>query len=79
MYEKKSLRSFLKQIVQNNDEEYDIACQSYTMYDEEAEIEEALKNGDFNTSHPIMKRAAAKESQNIVAMFKKVKSSIEKK
>ena len=71
---RKSLKRFLKQIRQNNDEEYDIACQSYTMYDEEAEIEEALKNGDFNSNHPIMKRVTAEQSQNIAVMFKKVKS-----
>ena len=48
------------------------------MYDEEAEIEEALKNGDFNTNHPIMKRVAAEQSQNIAVMFKKIKSENEK-
>ena len=74
----KSLKKFQKEIVQNNDEEYDIACQSYVMYDEEAEIQEALKNGDFNDTHPIMKRVAAEQSQNIAVMFKKIKSDNEK-
>ena len=69
---RQSLRRFLKQIKQNNDEESDIACQSY-MYDEEAEIQEAIKNGDFNTTHPVMKRTAVEQSQNISLMFKKIK------
>ena len=49
------------------------------MYDEEAEIQEALKNGDFNDTHPIMKRVAAEQSQNIAVMFKKIKNTNEKK
>ena len=69
---KTSLRKFLKQIKQNNDEEYDIACQSY-MYNEEEEIQEAIKNGDFNTTHPVMKRTAMEQSQDITLMFKKIK------
>ena len=70
----KSLRSFFRQIKQNNEEEYDISCQSYMNYDEEAEIQKALKNGDFNTTHPVMKRVAKENSQNIRVMFKKIKT-----
>ena len=76
---KKSLRSFGNQVNQNNEEEYNIACNSYMHYDEEAEIQEALKSGEFNTKHPVMKRAAKESSQNIKVMFKKIKKENEKK
>lgn len=74
-----SLMNFRNQIKQNNQEEYEIACQSYMNYDEEAEIEEAIRNGDFDTTHPVMKRVAEEQSQNISVMFKKIKHMEEKK
>ena len=47
----RSLKYFRIQIEQNNQEEYEMACQSYMNYDEETEIEEAIKNGDFNMNY----------------------------
>ena len=75
----RSLRHFWIQVKQNNDEEAMIACQSFVNYDEEAEIEEAMKKGEFNTTHPVMKRVAKESSQNISVMFKKIKKLEENK
>ena len=71
---KRSLRRFWRQVKENNEEEYNTACDKYMNYDEEEEIQKAIINDRFNTMHPIMKRVAAKQSQNIEVMFEKMKN-----
>jgi hypothetical protein len=75
----KSMKKFWMKVKEENEIEYSIACNSYRNFDEEAEVEKALKNGDFNTNHPIVKRVATRDSQNIEMMFSNMqKEKVEK-
>jgi hypothetical protein len=72
-----SLKEFIKQIKKNNRKEYEIACRRYYGSEQE-QIDYAIEHGEFNTSHPIMKKCAKKNSQNITDMFKKKQKQLDK-
>ena len=48
-------------------------------WDEEKEEEELKLKGEWTTEHPIMKKTALKQSQDITEMFKKIKKMVKDK
>ena len=57
-----SFKRFKKGIKKNNENEAEIAWKDWNYTDEQAEVDEAIRNEDFNTTHPVMKMIAKKES-----------------
>ena len=70
---KESMKKFLCKIEANNYPDFG------SDWDEEKEEEELKEKGEFTTRHPIMKRTAVEQSQDITVMFKKMKEEINRK
>ena len=68
-----SMKKFLKTIEDDNDKNHDVMFNGYLDYNESDEEEELKKKGEWNTEHPIMKRTAMEQSQDISLMFQKIK------
>ena len=68
-----SLKRFLAKIESNNYPDFG------EDWDEEKEEEESRKNGTWTPQHPIMKRTAMEQSQDISVMFKKIKQVVQEK
>ena len=67
---KQSLKKFLLLIEDQNYPDFG------EDWDEEKEEEELKKAGKWNAEHPIMKRTAIEQSQDISALFKKIKQEV---
>ena len=67
---KQSLKKFLLKIEDQNYPDFG------EDWDEEKEEEELKKLDKWNTDHPIMKRTANEQSQDITVMFKRIKQEV---
>ena len=67
---RQSLKKFQAKIEANNYPDFG------EDWDEEKEEEESKKNGTWTTQHPIMKRTATEQAQDISVMFKRIKQIV---